>query len=130
MYNKKDPQKVDSLISDKTISFISENVLIEGNLKSSSGIIELLGKVSGDCFVDNFTIRESGVVDGNVTSINLKVKGTINGNVKADNIKLFSTGKIIGNLSYNIISIEDNGEIDGNCKRYQKEQISSLEKKK
>ena len=107
----------DISVQDKSISFISENIIINGSISSNSGSVEVLGQVNGDCNIANLTVRESGIINGNVSGSQIKIRGTINGNIKADAVKVFANAKIIGDIVYNTLSIEDGATLNGTCKR-------------
>jgi len=103
--------------ADKSVSFIAENVIIEGSITSNTGIVEILGNIKGDCMIENLTIREVGFVKGKITGNIVKIKGTVEGNIEAKVLRIFSTGKILGDISYDILSIEDGAEIHGLLKK-------------
>ncbi|QED23660.1 bactofilin family protein [Candidatus Deianiraea vastatrix] len=112
-------------VEENAISFIGENMSITGNISADKGSVEILGAINGDCNVNNLTVRETGIVTGNVKSEMLKIKGSINGNISAPIVKIFSTAKIHGDIEYGTLSIEDGAEINGNFKRI-KTQASNI----
>jgi len=113
-------------IEDNSISIISENMNINGDIESFSGSVEVLGQVVGNCNIKNLTIRETGFLKGNIIGESVKIKGNVEGNIEVKVLKIFSTAKIIGDISYTTLSIEDGADINGNCKRFQTE-VSNIE---
>jgi cytoskeletal protein CcmA (bactofilin family) len=85
---------------------------VKGDLVSDN-IIEIFGKVEGKIKSDVLSIREGALVKGNIASKYVKIAGAFEGDVIASIIHITSTGTVIGNLTYGIISIEEKGKFEG-----------------
>ena len=94
----KDSPKHDVNVSKKTMSLVSNNTTITGNL-STEGDLNIEGNILGDT-----------IASGNIT-----VTGTVKGNIQADCLTI-SKGHVISELikvAKNVI-IEDGAEVVGN----------------
>ncbi len=109
----------DISVQDKAVSFIAENLVINGDISSQAGIVEILGKVNGNCTIENLTIRESGVVTGDLACEVVKIKGTLHGSISGNSVIILSNATVVGDISYVNLSVEDGANIDGKCKRKQ-----------
>ncbi len=113
-------------IEEESISLIGKNITISGNIASKNGDVEIIGEIKGDCDIDNLTVRESGVVNGNIKGGILKIRGTVNGNISAVTVKIFSTAKIVGDVVYSTLSIEDGADICGVFKREVQKKLTEI----
>jgi len=77
------------------------DVVISGNFQ---GVISSGGVV---------TIGESGEVLGDIKAKTVVIGGIVDGVIDAVDIHILSTGRAIGEMSYEKISIEGNGFFDG-----------------
>jgi len=99
-----------------TPTIFAKDLSIEGNI-SSSGLIEIEGKVKGAIKGNSVIIREGGFVDGEIFAETLSIKGNFEGDIKAKNINISSKAKLIGNIEYQSLSVEDGACIDGKFKQ-------------
>ncbi|MDP5276668.1 bactofilin family protein [Chengkuizengella axinellae] len=124
-----DPNKTDTLVGEGTI--------FEGNIKSEASI-RIDGKIIGDIHCEgDVTIGEKGAAISNITARNITVAGKIEGNVTAnEKMEIASTGKVNGNISMSVLTIEDGGVFEGSSKmnmnqaREGKQNVSDQEKRK
>lgn len=117
--------KDDISMQDKAVSFIAENVIITGDVQSKAGVVEILGTVNGNCNIDNLTIRETGLINGDVTGDVVKIKGRVNGNISGNSVIILANATVVGDIGYVNLSVEDGADIDGKCKR-KKESESNI----
>ena len=54
-------------------SIIEEDLMIEGNIRSSEGSVDIKGRVIGDVSVEMITIQLSGSVDGAMSATKIVV---------------------------------------------------------
>jgi cytoskeletal protein CcmA (bactofilin family) len=106
---------------DKMVSFISENIYINGDISSENGIIDICARIDSNCIIKKMIIRASGQVNGSVKSTDLRLFGTINGDVTVDTLHIATTGVVNGNVDYKYLSIEAGGTINGSCKKIKNE---------
>jgi cytoskeletal protein CcmA (bactofilin family) len=105
-----------SLKSTPTI--IARDLTIEGQLKST-GIVEIEGIVKGTVNGNSVILREEGFVEGLVYAEFLNIRGRFEGTIKAKNITVSSKAKIIGDIEYDSLAVEDGASIDGQFKKNQ-----------
>lgn len=101
---------------DSTPSLIAESVELVGNINRGNDI-EIEGHVEGDIFVDMVTIRESGVVRGNVKCNVFNIKGRFDGNASCEKINISDTATINGVLEYKFLSVDYGANINCELKR-------------
>ena len=73
---------------------IEEDLVIEGNIRSSEGTIDVKGRVVGDVSAETVTIQISGSVDGAMSAAKIEVEGSHTGSLKCDDLKLASTSEV------------------------------------
>lgn len=108
------PGEQSSEPSSQTI--IGESVKLEGTF-TSSGPITVYGEVVGTLKTENdLTIQESAVIEANVEAMNITVAGSIQGNIICHGqLTLLQSGKIFGDISAKVISIETGAIFQGKC---------------
>lgn len=107
----------------ETPSIIAKTTNINGEI-NSSGVIEIEGKTKGIIVGNIVVIRECGSVEGKIEAEQLNIYGTFNGDIKSQNINVYKKAKIVGNIEYKSLSVEDGASIDGQFKMINKEQIA------
>ena len=101
------------------LTIIARGMNVLGNIVSE-GIIDCNGIVEGNIRCKMLTIREHGVVKGEITVETVLVYGKVNGLIRAKHVQLFATCSIEGIVMHESLSIEDGAFIDGKCKRTDK----------
>jgi cytoskeletal protein CcmA (bactofilin family) len=102
---------------DSERSLISETVVIEGNI-TSSGSIDIAGKVQGPIHSKEIVIKETGSVFGEVESDVVEINGSLNGKISAQNIVIGSTGVVKGDMEFSQnLRTEDGADIEGYIKK-------------
>jgi len=101
-----------------TPTIIARDLTIEGQV-DSKGLIEIEGNIRGTINGNSIIIREEGVVEGNIFSEFLNIRGRFQGTIKAKNISVSSKAKIIGDIEYGSLAVEDGASIDGQFKKIQ-----------
>ena len=97
-------------------SILSKDSTVEGKIKNS-GVLEIEGKVKGTITGSYVVIRDSGFVDGQINVESVSIHGKFNGDIKAKNVSIFKKAKIIGNIEYQSLSVEDGACIEGQFKQ-------------
>lgn len=110
-----------SLKSTPTI--IARDLVVEGQV-NSAGLIEIEGTIRGTINGNSVVLREEGVVEGLVYAEFLNIRGRFEGSIKAKNISVSSKAKIIGDIEYDSLAVEDGASIDGQFKKSQYKIIS------
>lgn len=99
-----------------TPTILAQDLKLEGEI-SSSGTIEIEGRINGTIKGNIVILRESCVVEGTVISDNLNIKGKFEGSIRSKQINISSKAHVIGNIEYEILSVEDGASIDGQFKK-------------
>ncbi len=108
---KIDPKSTDTVIGEGTI--------LEGTTRSEASI-RIEGTINGtiDC-VGDVTIGEKGIVKSNVSANDITIAGVLTGEANAKGkLTITSKGKLIGNLYYATIVIEEGGIFLGESKQH------------
>ena len=99
-----------------TLSYIGAEVAITGNI-SGSGDIHLDGSVDGDVSCNMLILGSGGRVRGNVVAERATLGGSVDGTVNAAALTVEKSARIAGDLSYDMISIENGAQVDGRMTR-------------
>jgi cytoskeletal protein CcmA (bactofilin family) len=117
--NKK---KAPQVAVDKFSSLLSGNLALVGDLEFEEGL-----KVQG-CIKGNVThkpgtssllaLGAEGRIEGNVSSYDALIDGTIVGDLYVEHLlELHSNARIVGNISYRQLSMENGASVDGKLTR-------------
>lgn len=107
-------EEAKNFISNKTASFISRNLKIDGNICGNEsiiveGFIKGLISLKGDIIVGN-----AGIIEADVEADNISVLGHIAGNVLArQQLIIHPSGKIKGDISARSIDIKEGALFEG-----------------
>lgn len=101
-----------------TPTIIARDLTVEGQV-DSKGLIEIEGNIRGTINGNSIIIREEGVVEGHILSEFLNIRGKFEGTIKAKNISVSSKAKIVGDIEYGSLAVEDGASIDGQFKKIQ-----------
>jgi cytoskeletal protein CcmA (bactofilin family) len=99
-----------------TPSVISDDMNILGNL-ISDGYIDINGHVEGNVKCHSVTIRQHGMIKGDIMAESIQIYGQVSGIIKARDVHLASTARVRGVVIHETLSIEDGAYLDGQCKR-------------
>jgi cytoskeletal protein CcmA (bactofilin family) len=102
-----------------TPTIIARDLSIEGEI-TSTGLVEIEGKIKGTIRGNSVILREEGFVEGTIIAESLSIRGTFQGDIKAKSIGISSKAKITGNIEYGMLSVEDGACIDGQFKKIEK----------
>ena len=99
------------------MTIIGAGTVVEGVLKASAST-RIDGTVNGDITSEGVVvIANEGVVNGNITAVDVKISGTVKGNLTiSGKTELVSTGKLIGDIKTGSLSIDETAIFQGNCK--------------
>ncbi len=99
------------------LSIISAGVEIKGDINSNHNI-RIDGKVNGNVNAEgNFILGESGEIKGHVKGKNITIGGKIEGTViSKEKLILESKAELIGDLSAQILVIQEGAHFEGKSK--------------
>ena len=110
---EKDMQKSSMNTKAKnSLSILAEGTSINGDI-TTSGDLQVDGKMVGNLRVQSLTIGENGDIQGNIFAENLQINGTVNGEIWAKNIHLHSGASVRGNVYHTALIIESGGMVNG-----------------
>jgi len=84
----------------------------------TKGSIHIDGKFEGVIASASYiSVGKTGEFYGKIETKSITVSGFVDGNIDCDEMHILSTGKVIGDLEYEKLTIEADGIFDGNGKR-------------
>ena len=97
-------------------TMIGADVEIDGSVKLKEGII-IYGHVLGDVITDvPVWIAKHGLVDGNVSGLDIRVGGTVLGNINSKGQVILGENCVLkGDIIYRKLLIEDGAQFEGKC---------------
>jgi cytoskeletal protein CcmA (bactofilin family) len=98
-----------------TPSVISADLVVTGTL-SSTGDIQLDGRVDGDVHSAGLVIGEKATIQGEVLADEVTVRGRVEGSIRARKILLCSTCHVEGNILHEAFAVEAGAFFEGNCR--------------
>lgn len=96
-------------------SIISSDMTIQGSL-SSSGDIQIDGRVEGDIRSAGLVIGENAEVQGEVYAEDVTVRGKVMGRIRARKILLAATSRVEGDILHEAFAVESGAFFEGNCR--------------
>lgn len=97
-------------------SLLGSDLRITGDI-SSSGEVQLDGRVEGDIIADCLIVSENGIVDGAIAANSVRVLGTVNGPITAGSVKLGRSARVTGDIVHQTLSVEEGAFVTGHCRR-------------
>ncbi len=98
--------------SGRVPSIISADLKIVGDLKCT-GDIQIDGTIEGLVKGGLIIVGERATVDGSIVAETVRIFGTVNGRVRAKTVHLDKTGKVIGDIAHEILTIEASAYFEG-----------------
>ena len=95
-------------------SAISADLKVVGNLESA-GDIQVDGTVVGDINSRSLTVGQGAHVDGSITAEKVRICGKLSGQVTAASVSIASTAVMVGDITYQMLSIEEGAALEGRC---------------
>jgi len=123
MFGKKEQEKENESASFTTKptqnqirTLISEGCKFEGNLFSPAytridGIVR--GNLTGE---SGLIIGDKGIIEGDVTSIEVVIYGDVKGNIKAHKLEIKKGGKVHGDVVIDHLVMDYGAKFVGHCK--------------
>ena len=120
MFGQKTKETFPTISSSKADNqiktLISEGCKFEGDLFSPDSTRidgNVIGHLRGD---SSLIIGEKGVIDGDVSAVEVTVYGSLKGNVKAHKLELKNGGNVTGDVTIDELIIEVGSKFNGQCK--------------
>ncbi|MDR2777174.1 MAG: polymer-forming cytoskeletal protein [Rickettsiales bacterium] len=107
---------IKSFTKDATPSLVSGGTIFLGDIKNCNNI-EIEGYIEGSIESDTVTIRENGVIKGDIRSKVFNIKGTFEGKAYGDKINISDTAVVNGALEYKFLAVDYGANINCELKR-------------
>jgi cytoskeletal protein CcmA (bactofilin family) len=95
-----------------TFSILGSDVIVTGNVAASVDL-HVDGKIEGDLRCANLVQGEASEINGAVIAETAKIAGLIDGSIEAKMLVVHATARITGDVTYENITIENGGKVDG-----------------
>ncbi len=96
-------------------SIISADLVVQGTL-SSSGDVQIDGRVEGDVHSAGLVIGEKAFIQGELLAEDVTVRGRVQGSIRARKVLLCSTCHVEGNILHEAFAVEAGAFFEGNCR--------------
>ena len=96
-------------------SIISGDMVINGAL-SSSGDIQIDGRVEGDVRSVGLVIGDKAEIHGEVYAEDVTVRGKVVGRIRARKVLLAATSHVEGDILHEAFAVESGAFFEGNCR--------------
>jgi len=100
-------------------SVIAAGMHVLGNIVSE-GTLDIDGQIEGNVRAETISIRENGLIHGDVIADTVYVYGVVRGLIKARTVLLYAEAKVTGTIMHESITIEDGANVDGKFKRMER----------
>lgn len=100
------------MVGNSTFSVIGGDVVITGNI-SAKVDLHVDGRVEGDITCASLVQGESSTILGAIIAETARLSGTVNGSVDARDLVITASAQVTGDISYETITIEQGGHVDG-----------------
>lgn len=96
-------------------SIISADLVVHGTL-TSTGDIQIDGRVEGDVNSGGLVIGDKAFIQGDIVAEDVTVRGRISGSIRARKVLLASTCHVEGNILHEAFAVETGAFFEGNCR--------------
>jgi cytoskeletal protein CcmA (bactofilin family) len=96
-------------------SIISGDLVVNGTL-TSSGDIQIDGKIEGNVCSAGLVIGDKACVEGDVMAEDVTVRGCVKGSIRARKVFLASTCHVEGDILHEAFAVETGAFFEGNCR--------------
>jgi len=96
-------------------SIISADLVVTGTL-TSTGDIQIDGRVEGDVRSTGLVIGDKAFIQGDVTGDDVTVRGRVQGSIRARKVLLCATCHVEGNILHEAFAVEAGAFFEGNCR--------------
>ncbi|HEV2560874.1 MAG TPA: polymer-forming cytoskeletal protein [Rhizomicrobium sp.] len=109
------PQQAKRTGRSSAPSIISSDLVVTGTL-TSTGDIQIDGRVEGDVRSAGLVIGDKAIIHGEVYAEEVTVRGHIHGGIRAKKVLLCSTCHVEGNILHEAFAVETGAFFEGNCR--------------
>ncbi|MEO9634476.1 MAG: polymer-forming cytoskeletal protein [Parasphingorhabdus sp.] len=98
-----------------SFSVIGDGILITGNIESKVDL-HIDGEVIGDVKCLSLVQGPTSKIKGAIVAQNASLSGSVEGSIDAGDLAIASTARIGGDVTYENVTIEQGGHVDGKFK--------------
>ncbi len=95
-----------------TFSILGSDVVITGNI-SASVDLHVDGRIEGDLQCASLVQGEGSAIRGAVVAESARLAGLVDGSIEARDLVIERTARITGDVTYDNLTIEPGGQVDG-----------------
>jgi cytoskeletal protein CcmA (bactofilin family) len=96
-------------------SIISSDLVVNGTL-TSTGEMQIDGRVEGDVRSAGLVIGEAAVIHGDIVGEDVTVRGRVQGNIRAHKVHLASSCHVEGNIHRRAMAVESGAFFEGSSR--------------
>jgi cytoskeletal protein CcmA (bactofilin family) len=96
-------------------SIISADLVVTGTL-TSTGDIQIDGRVEGDVHSAGLVIGDKAYINGEILAEEVTIRGRVQGSIRARKVQLCSTSHVEGNILHEAFAVETGAFFEGNCR--------------
>lgn len=101
--------------SGSSFSIIGDGITITGNIESKVDL-HIDGEVIGDITCLSLVQGPSSKINGAIVAQNASLSGSVEGSIDAGDLIISSSARIGGDVTYENVTIEQGGHVDGKFK--------------
>ncbi len=115
LFSKSSPAS--SPTSEEISAYLGKQTLFEGKM-TFEGVFRLDGKFEGEIFESGtLIVGETASIKGKVGVDTIIINGLVEGDICAKTrVEIHSTGKVYGTLFTPVLTVNEGGILEGNCK--------------
>ena len=98
--------------SNSTFSVLGSDLSIKGDIKASADL-HIDGNVEGDIACSSLVQGETSTITGGVKAESARLAGTVNGSISARELVILKSAKIMGDVYYDALTIEQGAQVEG-----------------
>lgn len=96
-------------------SIISADLVVTGTL-TSTGDIQIDGRVDGDVRSGGLVVGETAQIHGDITASDVTIRGQVRGRICAKKVFLCATSRVQGDILHETFGVEMGASFEGNCR--------------
>lgn len=97
-------------------SIIEKDLVIDGNVSSAEGGIEIKGKVTGDITADAVIVQVGGSTKGTLSAKSITIEGDHTGSLRCDDLKLGTASTVNADVKAKTMAAESGVKMSGKVK--------------
>lgn len=101
---------------NEIVSTFGAGLLITGNVTSTGGV-QVFGRVDGDIHAAHLVVGKGANVNGNARAQDVVIDGAFKGTIHGNNVKLQATAEVEGEIYNRSLAIDQNAKFEGVARR-------------